>query len=95
MLILPTMASHLPNYHKVYFEFKELTMIHGELTFKALKTLSKELKDNAQSVLSTLGGMCHGHLGLVLSPAAYGLINEVAYKIPHHLSQLVIPPNTT
>jgi hypothetical protein len=89
------MASNLPNYREVYFEFKELTKIHGEPTFEALKTFSKELKANAQSVLSTLGGVHHGHLGLVLSPVAYSLISEVAYEIPAHPGQLVILPGTT
>jgi hypothetical protein len=84
MKIPPTTASHFPNYQEIYFEFKELNKIHGEPTFEALMTLSKELKANAQSALSTLGGTCQGHLGLELSPTAhYGLISKVAYDILH------------
>ena len=57
--------------------------------------MSKELKANAQSVYSNLGGGAHGHLGIVLSPAAYALISNTPYETPMHPGSLTIPPGTT
>jgi hypothetical protein len=90
-----TMVATTPNYQETNFEYKDLTRIHGEPTFEALKTLSKELKANAQSVYSNLGGGQHGHLGIVLTPAAYGLISNTPYETPTHPGQMTIPPGTT
>ena len=44
------------NYRELYFEYPDLTKIHGEPTFETIKTIEDELKANAQSVYSTLGG---------------------------------------
>ena len=43
-------------------------------------TLRNELKANAQSVETTLGGGAHGHLGLVVPPAIY---NTIAPDTPY------------
>ena len=57
--------------------------------------MSKELKANAQSVYSNLSGGAHGHLGIVLSPAAYALISNTPYATPTHPGSLTILPGTT
>ena len=58
-----TLDSHV-NYVDTYFEFKELTKIHGEPTFESLKKIKDELKANASAVTSDLGGGANGHLAL-------------------------------
>ena len=59
---------------QTFFDYPELSKISGEPTLGSLMTLRNELKANAQSVSTTLGGGANGHLGLVLPAQAYGLI---------------------
>ena len=82
------------NYIDTNFEFKELTKIHGEPTYETIKTLHNQLKANASSVPSGLGGGNFGHLGLVLTPAQYALISAAPFDRPVHPGPLVIPAGT-
>ena len=59
---------------QTFFDYPELSKIAGEPTLGSLMTLRNELKANAQSVATTLGGGANGHLGLVLSAEAYDQI---------------------
>ena len=61
------------NYRETHFEFPTLTPIRGEPTADTLIVLRKQLKANAKSVPSNLGGGTLGHLGLIIPPARYGL----------------------
>jgi len=70
------MPSEDVNYADTYFEYKKLTPISGEPTFQTLKDLKDELRANASSVPSDLGGGQYGHLGLVLSPAEYAQVTQ-------------------
>ena len=88
------MTSTNIDYVDTYFEFPTLTKIHGEPTYFQLKELKNELKSNATSVTSDLGGGGHGHLGLVLSPADYTNVSANAYNRPAHPGTLVITPGT-
>ena len=63
------MNSHNVDYVSAYFEFPILDRIHNEPTYQTLKTLKKQLKANAITVVSDLGGGQFGHLGLVLTAA--------------------------
>ena len=89
------MSTNHVNYIETYFEFKELTKIHGEPTYDSIKQLHNELKANARSVCSSLGGGNYGHLGLVLTDAQYGMISNVPFVRPDHPGPLIIPPNIT
>jgi hypothetical protein len=89
------MASNGINYRETYFEFPELTKIHGEPTSESLFKLRNELKANAQSVYSHLSDGTHGHLALVLSDAQYALLTNQAFVRPAHPGPLVIPAGTT
>lgn len=82
------------NYRDTYFEKKDLTPIHGEPTPDSLLHLKNELKTNARSVPSNLGGGTHGHLGLVLSPDTYALLSNIPFDRPNHPGPLAIPPGT-
>jgi hypothetical protein len=57
--------------------------------------LSWEIKANAKSVHTTLGGAAHGHLGMVLSPAQYALVSATPYQRVLFPAPLVIPLGTT
>ena len=83
------------NYIDTFFEFKELTKIHGEPTYESLKELHNQLKANACTVPSNLGGGQHGHLGLVLSPTKYALISNTPFVKPAHPGVYVADPANT
>ena len=89
------MASSAPvNYVKTYFIHPTLTPIQGEPEYLTLKVLKNETKDNASKVTLDLGGGGHGHLGLFLISAEYGLISVVPYVRPLHPGPLNIPAGT-
>ena len=78
------------NYKDLYFEHPTLTKIPGEPSYATLHTLTKELKANASSVPSTLGGGNHGYLGLVLSAANYALLTpNTPFLRPAHPGPLI------
>ena len=83
------------DYRSIFFAHPTLTPIQGEPDADALITLKNQLKANASSVPSNLGGGNHGHLGLVLSPAAYALVSNTAFVTPAHPGVLAIPNGTT
>ena len=89
------MTSTNIDYVDTYFEFPTLTKIHGEPTYFQLKELKNELKSNATSVTTDLGGGRHGHLGLVLTPTEYLAVSTTAYNRPTHPGSLTIEPGTT
>jgi methyl-accepting chemotaxis protein len=84
------------NYRETYFEFPELTKLHGEPTSESLFKLRNELKANAQAVYSNLSDGNHGHLALVLSDAQYAILTPQAFVRPLFPgSLLTIPVGTT
>jgi hypothetical protein len=83
------------NYRETYFEYPDLTKIHGEPTSESLFKLRNELKANAQSVYSNLSDGAHGHLALVLSAWQYALLTAVPFIRPAHPGALLIPAGTT
>lgn len=68
------MSTKIPSVIDTYFQHKVLTRLHGQPTYETLQTLSTEIKANAASVPSTLGGGNFGHLGLILSDARYATL---------------------
>jgi hypothetical protein len=65
------MTTNIPSVKDTWFQHKVLTKIHGKPVYESLQNVLIELKANASSVPSTLGGGQHGHLGLLLSTARY------------------------
>ena len=76
------------------FEHAELTSIRGRPDFRTLTILFDQLKANAQSVRSLLGGGHHRHFGMVLTPAQYAPLSDVPYVFPPHPGPLQIPAGT-
>ena len=64
-----------------------VTKITGEPNYESLKNLKDELKANAASIPTTLGGGTHGYLGLILSPAAYATIAATQFIEPIYPGQ--------
>jgi hypothetical protein len=89
------MAATNIDYVTTYFEFPTLTKVHGEPTYESLQEIKDEIKANAASVESLLGGGLNGHLGLVLTPQEYTRVNAEPYIKPDHPGILNIPQNAT
>ena len=85
------------DYKNNFFEHPELTRIVGEPSTATLITLQAEIRDNAQSVQSDLGGGEHGHLGLVCTPEAYSSLtpNADAYTRPENPGRLAVEDGLT
>ena len=69
------MASTNINYIDNYFQYPDLTKIHGEPTYEGLQQIKDQLKCNAVSVTSSSGGGAHGLLGLVLNADEYARLS--------------------
>jgi hypothetical protein len=87
------MNTRIPSVLDTYFQHKLLTKVVGRPTYESLQLLSTEIKANASSVPSTLGGGLYGHLGLILSDERYAtLANSVPWITPPNPGPFV-PPN--
>lgn len=73
------------------FEYPVLTKVHGPLTYTALKIIKDELKPNAASIHSDLGGGSNGNLGMVENPVLYTHISATPYVKHLHPPPLIIP----
>ena len=83
------------DYVKTYFEIPELTKIHGEPTFETLRVLFNQLKANATTVSTTLGGGLLGYLGLLLTTPKYACVAPgTPFVRPPNPGPLVIPNGT-
>ena len=82
------------DYAASYFKYKTPTPIQGAPTNKTLKCLNQELRANASSVESDLGGGNHGYLGLVLMNAEYAVISATNFVAPRYPAALTIPHGT-
>ena len=76
------MATDNINYRSQYFPNVEVTRIRGRPEYASLYKLYKEIKANAASVPSTLGGGQHGHLGLCIPPVKYQRLSRTPFIKP-------------
>jgi hypothetical protein len=79
------------------FPKKNLTAITGRPTFIKIFNLHSELKQNAVSVRSTLGGAAHGLLGLVMTNVAYNTLTGNNFIRPNEpaAAPVLAQPNPT
>ena len=83
------------NYKDTLLKQDNLTPIRGKPTFETLHNIRNEIKANAKSVYSNIGGGAHGHLGLVLTDAQYALISPTPFVYTNQPGPIVIPDGTT
>ena len=79
------------NYAASYFKYKNPTPVQGAPTNKTLKQLKQELRANASSVKSDLGGRDHRYLGLVLTDVEYTTNVNTLFVAPTFPTTLTIP----
>ena len=85
------------DYRNNKFEYPDLTRIIGEPTTATLITLHNQVRSNAQSVDTALGGGENGHLGLVCTPETYATLvpGNTPYIRPENPGRLQIEGNET
>ena len=84
------------DYKNTHFEFPELTRIHGQPTTADLITLKRQVRANASTVHTTLGGGHNGHLGMTCNPAVYATVpNSAPYERPNAPPPLQVQPGAT
>ena len=84
------------DYKNNYFEYPELARLPGEPETKDLITLQRQIRANALTVHTVLGGGHHGHLGLVCNAQTYARIpNTQPYARPAAPGPLVPIPGAT
>ena len=89
-------SNRIPSVNDTYFQHKVLTRIHGIPVYESLQLLTTELKANAASVPTTLGGGLYGHLGLVVSDQKYAtLANTIPWITPVNPGPFVPPAGAT
>jgi hypothetical protein len=79
------------NYRDNLFVKPDLTRIPGQPDYESLYLLNTDLRANAFSVHSNIGGGAYGHLGLVMTDAQYHIVTPVPYQRPEHPGILTIP----
>ena len=87
------------NYRTAYFQYPTLDKIHGQPTLDTILYLQKQIKINAQSVPTTLGGGQLGYLALVLPATSYDAIpNAARFQRPPDPGPFIVqtrtPPTT-
>ena len=85
----------LQDFKTTHFDYPELSRIVGEPTLASLITPRNQVKANAQTVDTTLGGGAHGHLGLISTPQVYATITGTSPYIRPALPTLDILPTDT
>ncbi len=64
------------------FPYPTFDPIIGEPTYETITAVARQLKANATSVHSELGGGALGHLALIMTPAIYATIALVPFNAP-------------
>ena len=72
------------DYVRNNFIYPELTEIHEVPNYEGLQIIQNELKANAGTVQTHLGGGANGHLGLVMTDADYADVCNTPYVRPKH-----------
>ena len=83
------------NYQETFFLKPYLTRILRIPTYDALHQMKLELKSNALSIHSNLGGGTQGNLGLLMTNTKYATRSPVPYGHPVHPGIVQIPNNAT
>ena len=89
------MTSQVPSVKDNFFQHKVPTRVHGTPHFESLKILMDELKANASSVPTTLGGGNYGHLGLLLLAPRYAQLSGTPFVIPNNPGSFAPPEQGT
>ena len=83
----------IANVSERYFQHKVLSKLQCQPTYESLQILTTELKGNATSVPSTIGGGHYGHLGLILSADKYAtLANTTPWVTPDRPGPFTLQP---
>ena len=84
------------DYKNTYFEFPELTRIHSKPTTDDLITVKRQVRANASTVHTALGGGHNGNLGMTCTPLVYATVPNLApCQRPNAPPPLQVQPGAT
>ena len=75
------------------FPYPTVNNISELPTYLTLKDLVQQLKDNAASVSTELGGGVHGFLGILLPESQYQILTGEPWVLPDNLGLVAVMPN--
>ena len=78
------MIIYLVYYRVDFFPKPDLIRILGIPTYDDLHPMKLDLKNNALSIQSNIGGANHGHLGLLMTDAKYNVLSNEQYVCTTH-----------
>ena len=81
------------NNRETLFPMPNLINILGIPNYESLHQMQLDIKTNALSVYSKLGGGTHEHLGLLITNSHYALISNATYVRLVHPGIIHIPNN--
>ena len=90
------MSSNIPSIEDITNAFPTtITPITSKPNYALLKNLKDQLKANAASIPTTLGGGNHSYLGFILSPSAYATITTTPFQELNYPGQHPTIPTRT
>ena len=89
------MIISMVKYCETFFLKPDITRIFGIPTYDAFHQIQLELKTNALSAHSNLGGATNRHLVLLITNTKYYTLSNVPHVRTVHPSILIIPNNAT
>jgi hypothetical protein len=82
----------VPSVKDTHFRHTVLTKVNGPPSYDTIKHLHDEVKANAASVPTTLGGGLYGHLGMILSATQFNALpNITPWVTPVHPGPFATP----
>ena len=75
------------------FSMKAMPKIDGDTEYGNINTMMQILYGNAASLSTTLGGVQHGHISIIMTPQLYTTLSNTPYESPTDPS--ITPTNVT
>ena len=72
----------LPNLKQRYFDYKELSKLHGKPNLQSIIDVFRQLKRNAQRILARLTGGNHEYFAILLSTIDYDTLGIIPFMRP-------------
>jgi hypothetical protein len=76
------MTASTPDEPNAGFPHSSLHQVTGEPTFEDLKVIRRLLNTNSMSVSSYVGGVRHGHLGIIMTNEEYFAVAADVFPVP-------------
>eukprot|EP00957_Ditylum_brightwellii_P014341 1079396-Ditylum_brightwellii.AAC.1 len=89
------MVRYTPDKIKAKFPPPTLQQVEGEPDYTVIHEIMQQLHKNAATILSSIRGGAHGHIGLVIEPTLYSSLSVTAYNAPRAPTRTTLPGNVS